>query len=101
MRGGGVGIAHPRGDHSLQRRCFAGYDLHSAYFWHLIRLRFRLADVVATSQEGFMLVRRVDAQGALLVSGDVFPGAFFEHQLRKGFPCLAYVERFAAPACRK
>lgn len=48
-----------------------------------------------------MLVRRVDAQGALLVSGDVFPGAFFEHQLRKGFPCLAYVERFAAPACRK
>lgn len=30
-------------------------------------LRFRLADVVAASQEGFMLVRRVDTQRALLV----------------------------------
>lgn len=64
-------------------------------------LDFRLADVVAASQEGFMLVGRVDAQGALLVGCDVFPSAFFEYQLRKGFSRLAYVERFAAPACRK
>lgn len=49
-------------------------------------LRFRVTNVITASQEGFMLVRRVDAQGALLVGSDVFPGAFFENQLSKGFP---------------
>lgn len=48
-----------------------------------------------------MLVRRVDAQGTLLVGGEVIPYAIFERELCKSFPCLAYVKRFTTPARRK
>lgn len=68
---------------------------------HCYILDSRIADIITYSQESFMTIRHVDTHDTLHVGDNVFPRAFFEHQLSKGFSCLTYVERFAAPTRRK